>query len=74
MKEVTQETHKICVIIYNLNLRYISQQVNFPKLFHHNVKEAQNEFHEQPDIHKKSTAKDEYSNTNLNVTDSSPLR
>ncbi|XP_037884226.1 transmembrane protein KIAA1109 isoform X1 [Glossina fuscipes] len=61
--------HTSTVINFSLNIRFISQQVNMPLLrllhqitnMYQNVKDAQNEFHEQPDISKKSNAKDEYS-------------
>lgn len=61
--------HTSTVINFSLNIRYISQQVNMPLLrllhqitsMYQNVKDAQNEFREQPDVHKKSTAKDECS-------------
>ncbi|XP_054742982.1 bridge-like lipid transfer protein family member 1 isoform X7 [Anastrepha obliqua] len=61
--------HTSTVINLSLNIRYISQQVNMPLLrllhqitnMYQNVKEAQNEFHQQPDLTRKSHAKDECS-------------
>ncbi|XP_039950493.1 transmembrane protein KIAA1109 isoform X2 [Bactrocera tryoni] len=61
--------HTSTVINLSLNIRYISQQVNMPLLrllhqitnMYQNVKEAQNEFHQQPDLIRKSHAKDECS-------------
>ncbi|XP_055837347.1 bridge-like lipid transfer protein family member 1 isoform X6 [Episyrphus balteatus] len=61
--------HTSTVINFSLNIRFISQQVNMPLLrllhqisnMYQNVKDAQNEFHDQPDLSKKSTAKDECS-------------
>ncbi|XP_036340077.1 transmembrane protein KIAA1109 isoform X3 [Rhagoletis pomonella] len=61
--------HTSTVINLSLNIRYISQQVNMPLLrllhqitnMYQNVKDAQNEFHQQPDLTRKSDAKDECS-------------
>ncbi|XP_053959948.1 bridge-like lipid transfer protein family member 1 isoform X6 [Anastrepha ludens] len=61
--------HTSTVINLSLNIRYISQQVNMPLLrllhqitnMYQNVKEAQNEFHQQPDLTRRSHAKDECS-------------
>ncbi|XP_037958120.1 transmembrane protein KIAA1109 homolog isoform X2 [Teleopsis dalmanni] len=61
--------HTSTVINFSLNIRFISQQVNMPLLrllhqitsMYQNVKDAQNEFHERPDIVKKSHTKDECS-------------
>ncbi|KNC30209.1 hypothetical protein FF38_06938 [Lucilia cuprina] len=61
--------HTSTVINFSINIRFISQQVNMPLLrllhqitnMYQNVKDAQQEFHDQPDISKKSNAKDEYS-------------
>ncbi|XP_067623128.1 bridge-like lipid transfer protein family member 1 isoform X11 [Eurosta solidaginis] len=61
--------HTSTVINLSLNIRYISQQVNMPLLrllhqitsMYQNVKDAQNEFHHQPDLTRKSHAKDECS-------------
>lgn len=54
--------HTSTIINFSLNVRYISQQVNMPLLrllhqitnMYQNVKEAQNELREQPDVHKRS--------------------
>lgn len=62
--------HTSTVINFSLNVRYISQQVNMPLLrllhqitnMYQNVKEAQNELREQPDIGKRNNPmKDESS-------------
>ncbi|XP_017025561.1 bridge-like lipid transfer protein family member 1 isoform X1 [Drosophila kikkawai] len=61
--------HTSTVINFSLNVRFISQQVNMPLLrllhqicnMYQNVKDAQNEFHEQPELSKKSQTKDECS-------------
>ncbi|XP_023176913.2 transmembrane protein KIAA1109 homolog isoform X3 [Drosophila hydei] len=61
--------HTSTVINFSLNVRFISQQVNMPLLrllhqicnMYQNVKDAQNEFHEHPDLSKKSQTKDECS-------------
>lgn len=53
--------HTSTVINFSLNVRYISQQVNMPLLrllhqitnMYQNVKEAQNELREQPDLNKR---------------------
>lgn len=61
--------HTSTVINFSLNVRFISQQVNMPLLrllhqicnMYQNVKDAQNEFHEHPELSKKSHTKDECS-------------
>lgn len=61
--------HTSTVINFSLNVRFISQQVNMPLLrllhqicnMYQNVKDAQNEFHEHPELSKKSQTKDECS-------------
>ncbi|XP_051858980.1 transmembrane protein KIAA1109 homolog isoform X2 [Drosophila albomicans] len=61
--------HTSTVVNFSLNVRFISQQVNMPLLrllhqicnMYQNVKDAQNEFHEQPELSKKSQTKDECS-------------
>lgn len=62
--------HTSTVINFSLNVRYISQQVNMPLLrllhqitnMYQNVKEAQNELREQPDVSKRNNPmKDESS-------------
>ncbi|XP_059220162.1 bridge-like lipid transfer protein family member 1 isoform X3 [Stomoxys calcitrans] len=69
MSRRQMKKHTSTVINFSINIRFISQQVNMPLLrllhqitnMYQNVKDAQNEFHDQPDISKKSNAKDEYS-------------
>ncbi|BFF95237.1 transmembrane protein KIAA1109 homolog [Drosophila madeirensis] len=61
--------HTSTVINFSLNVRFISQQVNMPLLrllhqicnMYQNVKDAQNEFHDHPELSKKSQTKDECS-------------
>ncbi|KAH8323336.1 hypothetical protein KR067_005364 [Drosophila pandora] len=69
MSRRQMKKHTSTVINFSLNVRFISQQVNMPLLrllhqicnMYQNVKDAQNEFHDQPELSKKSQTKDECS-------------